>query len=135
MTLASAARVALLMTLAVTPRLAVADDAIAGQWRTSPEGKYLIVMDVLADGHWVSQTVSGGKVIAEMAGSYQQTAKNATSGTIVWTPVKSKVTQEHGAASVETDDYTLANGGNTLTLVNQAGKKDKMVFRKQPFIH
>ena len=92
-------------------------------------------MDVLADGHWVSQTVSGGKVIAEMAGSYQQTAKNATSGTIVWTPVKSKVTQEHGAASVETDDYTLANGGNTLTLVNQAGKKDKMVFRKQPFIH
>jgi hypothetical protein len=64
MTLASAARAALLMTLAITPRLAVADDAIAGQWRTSPEGKYLIVMDVLADGHWVSQTVSGGKVIA-----------------------------------------------------------------------
>ena len=88
-------------------------------------------MDVLSDGHWASQTVQADKVVAEMAGSYEQKPSNSTSGSIVFTPVKSKVSQEHGAATVETDRYTVENGGKVLRLVTN--QNDQMVFRKQPF--
>jgi hypothetical protein len=113
---------------AFAPKLATADEAISGQWRADQGHNVLIVMDVLADGHWASQTVQDDKVVAELAGSYQQTPKNATTGMIVWTPVKAKTTQEHGAATVETDDYTLENGGETLKLVTQK-TKEEMVFQ------
>ncbi len=88
-------------------------------------------MDVLSDGHWASETVQDDKVVAEMAGTYEQKPTNRTSGSIVFTPVKSKVSQEHGAATVETDQYTLESGGKVLRLVTN--KTDQMVFRKQPF--
>ena len=68
-------------------------------------------------------------MVAQFAGTYQQTTKSPTSGTIVWTPVKAKVTQERGAAQVETDDYTLEDGGRTLRLVTQR-TKEEMVFKK-----
>jgi hypothetical protein len=113
------------------PALAKADESISGQWRANPGHNVIIVMDVLADGHWASQTVQNDKVVAEMAGTYEQKPGNSTSGSIVFAPVKSKVSQEHGAATVETDRYTLESGGNVLRLVTN--EKDQMIFRKQPF--
>ena len=53
-----------------------------------------------------------------MAGSYEQKKANATAGTLVFTPVKSKTTEEHGAAQVEEDKYTLEQGGKVLRLVS-----------------
>ena len=44
-------------------------------------------MDVLSDGHWASETVQDDKVVAEMAGTYEQKPTNRTSGSIVFTPV------------------------------------------------
>lgn len=118
----------LIAAISFAPALAVADEAISGQWRADLGHDVIIVMDVLVDGHWASQTVQGDKVVAELAGTYEQTAKDATSGTIVWTPVKAKTTAEHGAATVETDDYTLQNDGQTLKLVTQ--KNQEMLFQK-----
>jgi hypothetical protein len=37
--------------------------------------------------------------------------------------------RRHGAATVETDDYTLEHGGETLKLVTQK-TKEEMVFQK-----
>jgi hypothetical protein len=128
MTLATIMRAAFLASaVAFAPRLATADEAISGQWRADLGHNVIIVMDVLVDNHWASETVQDDKVVAQFAGTYQQMAKSPTTGSIVWTPVNSKVAQEHGAAQVETDDYTLGDGGQTLTLVTQ---KDKMVFKK-----
>jgi hypothetical protein len=125
-------RAALLtVALSFAPALAMADQSISGQWRADLGHNVIIVMDVLVDNYWTSETVQDDKVVAELAGSYQQTKKDATSGTIVWTPVqsKSKTTPEHGAATVETDDYTLGDNGQTLKLVTQR-TKEEMVFHK-----
>lgn len=116
---------------ALAPALARADENVAGQWRTDPGHNVIIVMDILSDGHWTSQTVQDNKVVAEMAGTYDQRPTNRTSGSIVFTPVKSKVSQEHGAATVETDRYTIQNGGKVLRLVSN--KNDRMVFHRQPY--
>ena len=113
------------------PALAKADESISGQWRAHLGHNVIIVMDVLSDGHWASETVQDDKVVAEIAGAPEQKPTNRTSGSIVFTPVKSKVSKEHGAATVEADKYTLENGGNVLRLVTN--KTDQMVFRKQPF--
>ena len=110
------AAVAIGSVAAWSPTLALADEAISGQWRADQGHGVLINMDVLADGHWFSQTIQGDKVVAELAGTYEQTPKDDASGKIVFTPLKSKVTEEHGAAKVETDNYKLMNGGKTLTL-------------------
>ena len=123
-------RAAILTTaIAFAPRLATADEAVSGQWRADQGHNVIIVMDVLVDNHWASETVQDDKVVAQFAGTYQQTSKSPTTGTIVWTPVKSKVTQEHDAAQVETDDYTLEDGGQTLKLTMQK-TKEEMVFKK-----
>src|ERR1700760_3281492 len=123
-------RVALLaVAVGLAPALAMADQSISGQWRADEGHNVIIVMDVLVDGRWASETVQDNKVVAELAGTYQQTPESATSGTIIWTPVKSKVTQEHGAAQVETDDYTLEDGGQKLKLVTQKNK-EAMLFTK-----
>ena len=119
----------LIAAVSFVPALAMADESIAGQWRADLGHKFIIVMDVLADNHWASETVQDDKVVAELAGSYQQTKKDATSGTITWTPVKAKTSQEHGAATVETDDYTLQNDGQTLKLVTQKNKEE-MLFQR-----
>jgi hypothetical protein len=113
------------------PTLAIADESISGQWRADLGHNVIIVMDVLADGHWASQTVQDNKVVAEMAGTYEQKRTNNTSGSIVFNPVKSKVSEEHGAATVETDKYTLENRGSVLRLVT--GKNESMTFHKQPY--
>jgi len=101
---------------AFSPAVAIADESISGQWRTDLNHGVLINMDVLADGHWVSQTIQNDKVVAEMAGTYQQTATDDSNGKIVWTPLKSKTSAEHGAAKVEEDTYQLEDGGKTLKL-------------------
>src|ERR1700733_9521783 len=124
-------RLLTMLVLTLCPMFALADESISGQWRADLGHNVIIVMDVLVDGHWASQTVQDDKVVAEMAGTYEQKPSNSTSGSIVFTPVKSKVSQEHGAATVETDRYTLESGGNVLRLVTN--EKDQMVFRKQPF--
>jgi hypothetical protein len=115
----------------LAPKLARADESISGQWRTDPGHHVIIVMDVLADGHWASQTVQDDKVVAEMAGTYEQKPTNHTSDSITFTPVKSTVSQEHGAAAMEVDQYTLEKGGKVLRLVTN--KNEAMVFRKQPY--
>jgi hypothetical protein len=53
-----------------------------------------------------------------MAGTYEQVPTHDTSGKIVFTPLKSKVTAEHGAAKVEDDTYKLTNNGKTLVLTS-----------------
>jgi hypothetical protein len=130
MTLATIMRAAFLTTaVASAPKLAIANEAISGQWRADLGHNVIIVMDVLVDNHWASETVQDDKVVAQLAGTYQQTTKSPTTGTIVWTPLQSKVAQEHGAAQVETDDYTLEDGGQSLRLVTQR-TKEEMDFKK-----
>jgi len=108
------------------PGLALADANISGQWRANLGHGVIINMDVLADGHWASQTIQDSKVVAEMAGTYEQTAKTDTTGHITWTPLKSKVTADHADASIESDDYVLGKDGKTLKLTTADGRT--MVF-------
>lgn len=124
-------RIVLAAVLACTPVLAMADQSISGQWQANLGHSVVVAMDVLADGHWTSQTVQNRKVVAEMAGTYDQKPESPSSGTLVFTPVKSRTTAEHGAAQVETDKYTLEKGGKVLRLVSSAN--DVMVFQKQAY--
>jgi hypothetical protein len=124
-------RALLVAVIALTPMIAMADENIAGQWQANLDHDVIIAMDVLADGYWTSQTVQKDKVVAEMAGSYEQKAASATTGTLVFTPVKSKTTEEHGEAQVEEDKYTLEHGGKVLRLVST--KNDVMVFHKRAY--
>jgi hypothetical protein len=62
-----------------------------------------------------------------MAGTYVQTKTTPTSGKLVFTPITSKTSAEHGAAKVEEDDYKLT--GNVLRLVSGGDATD---FHKQP---
>lgn len=119
------------LMFAVAPSLALADESIAGQWQADMGHDVSIVMDVIADGHWFSTTVQDGKVVAELAGTYTQTKTNDATGRLVFTPLNSKVKQEHGPATVEEDDYTLSGNGEVLSLVSA---KQAMEFHKQPFV-
>ena len=114
---------------AMCPMLAMADQSISGQWQAKPGHGVLIVMDILVDGHWSSQTVQDNKVVAEMAGTYDQTKTSNTAGKLVFTPITSKTSAEHGAAKVEEDDYTLTKGGKVLRLVSGG---DATNFYRQP---
>lgn len=124
-------RALLAAIIALTPMLAMADESISGQWEANLGHNVIVAMDVLADGHWTSQTVQSNKVVAEMAGTYEQAKANATTGTLTFTPVKSRTTEEHGAAQVEEDKYTLERGGKVLRLVSS--KNDVMMFHKQAY--
>jgi hypothetical protein len=114
------------------PAGAMADESIAGQWHTTADHGVIIAMDILADGYWTSQTVQNGNVVAEMAGSYEQQATDADSGSLVFTPVKSKTDPSHGPAEVEHDQYRLTDHGKTLRL-RIVKSPTSMVFYKQPF--
>jgi hypothetical protein len=120
-------RLLIATVLALCPLLAMADESISGQWKSDPGHGVFIVMDILVDGHWASQTVQNNKVVAEMAGTYVQTKTSPTSGKLVFTPITSKTSTEHGSAKVEEDDYELT--GNVLRLVAGGDKTD---FHKQP---
>src|ERR1700676_2657152 len=109
--------------LAVCPSLAMADKSISGQWQSNAGHGVLINMDILVDGHWSSQTVQDNKVVAEMAGTYEQTKTNPTTGKLVFKPITSKTTAEHGAAQIETDDYTLSGDGKVLRLTAVGDKE------------
>jgi hypothetical protein len=124
-------RALLAAIIALTPMLAMADESISGQWEANLGHNVIVAMDVLADGHWTSQTVQSNKVVAEIAGSYEQEKASATTGTLIFTPVKSRTTEEHGAAQVEEDKYTLERGGKVLRLVSS--KNDVMMFHKQAY--
>ena len=112
------------------PVTAMADESIAGPWQADMGHGVIIAMDIIADGHWSSQTVQNDRVVAELAGTYEQQNKTETTGTIVFTPVTAKTSKEHGAAKVEADDYTLEQGGQVLRLVTGG---ETMEFHKQPF--
>lgn len=116
-------------TAGFVPTLAMADESISGQWQAHLPDNVIVAMDVLADGHWASENVQNNKVIAQMAGTYEQKKTNRKSGTLVFTPVKSKVSEEHGTAKVETDKYSLQKRGTELHLVSSNG--DVMVFKRQ----
>ena len=66
--------------LVMCPMLAMADQSIAGQWQAKPGHGVIIVMDILVDGHWFSETVQNNKVVAELAGPYDQTKTTDTTG-------------------------------------------------------
>jgi len=119
-------------TAGFVPSLAMADESISGQWQAHLPDNVIVAMDLLEDGSWASENVQNNKVVAQMAGTYEQKKANAKSGTLVFTPVKSKVSEEHGAAKVETDKYSLENRGTELRLVSSGG--DVMVFRKQALV-
>jgi hypothetical protein len=122
-------RRSLLVTVCLlAPMLARADQTVAGQWQADLGHDVIIAMDVLADGHWAGQTVQNSKVVAEMAGTYEQKKENETTGTLVFTPVKATTTAEHGKAQVETDKYALQQNGRVLRLTTG---NDVMEFHKQ----
>ena len=98
----------------LTPMLTWADESISGQWHANLGHNVIISMDVIADGHWTSETVQDKKVVAQIAGTYEQKKEGDASGTITFTPVESKTTAEHGHAQVEIDSYTLINNGAVL---------------------
>jgi hypothetical protein len=115
----------LIIGLAMTPALALADEHVAGQWRSDLGHGVIINMDLLVDGHWTSQTIQDDKVVAEYAGTYEQTPINDTHGKIVMTPLKSHATGNHHEAKVETDTYVISDGGKVATFTSG---KDKLVF-------
>ena len=115
--------------LVMCPMLAMADESISGQWQAEPGHDVIIVMDILVDGHWSSETVQNNKVVAEMAGTYDQTKTTDTTGKLVFKPITSKTSAEHGAAQVEEDDYTLTGDGKLLRLVSGG---DTTEYQKQP---
>lgn len=115
--------------LVMCPMLAMADQSISGQWQAEPGHDVIIVMDILVDGHWFSETVQNNKVVAEMAGTYDQTKTTDTTGKLVFKPITSKTSAEHGAAQVEEDDYTLTGDGKLLRLVSGG---DTTEYQKQP---
>ena len=114
--------------LLLAPMMAWADQTIAGQWQTDLGHKVFIAMDVLADGHWASQTVQNDKVVAELAGTYEQKKESETTGTLVFTPTKARTSAEHSKAQVETDRYALEQNGHVLRLITS---NDAMEFHKQ----
>jgi uncharacterized Ntn-hydrolase superfamily protein len=118
--------------LAMCPTLAMADQSISGQWQANPGHGVVIVMDILVDGHWSSETVQNKKVVAEMAGTYEQTKITNATGKLVFKPVTSKTSAEHGAATVEEDEYTLTRNGKVLRLVSGGDATD---FHKQPLVN
>jgi hypothetical protein len=79
---------------------------------------------------WSSQTVQDNRLVAEMAGTYDQTKRTEAYGTLVFKPMKAKTDPQHGKASIETDAYVLENGGKILRL---GSGKNAMVFHKQPY--
>jgi hypothetical protein len=115
--------------VATFPLSALADETISGQWQSNPGHGVLIVMDILVDGHWSSQTVQNNKVVAEMAGTYDQTKATPIAGKLVFKPITSKTTAEHGEAKVEEDDYTVSANGKVLRLVSDG---DTAIYHKQP---
>ncbi len=114
--------------LSASPGLAFADASVAGQWEADLGDNVKIAMDVLADGHWSSQTVQGDKVVAEMSGTYTQKKKNGTSGTLVFKPNSSHVSAQHAAPAVEYDTYSLQDDRKVLRL---DAKGDVMEFHRQ----
>lgn len=123
-------RLFLAAILTFAPVMAMADQSVSGQWQADLGHNVLIAMDVLADGHWSSQTVQDNRVVAEMAGTYDQKNENETSGTLIFKPVRAKTTAQHGKARMETDTYSLEDNGEVLRL---GSGKDAMVFHKQPY--
>ncbi|HET6307149.1 MAG TPA: hypothetical protein VFG12_08185 [Rhodopila sp.] len=121
-------RAIIALLFAFSPALAWADASIAGAWQADMGHGVIITMDILVDGHWNSETVQNNKVVAQMWGTYEQSPTDNTSGKLVFTPVKSKTSEEHGAATTEEDNYTLQKHGNVLRLVSD---KQTMVFNKQ----
>lgn len=124
-------RLTVLVGLALlAPTLAFADETVAGQWRANVghAGQQPITIDmtVSPDGKWDSQTNQGNKPVAKMSGTYQQTTKSDTSGTLVFTPTQGHAQQ--GEPKVERDTYRITNDGRTLRLTSMG---DTMVFHKQ----
>jgi hypothetical protein len=115
--------------LTFCPTLAMADQSISGQWQANPGHGVLIVMDILVDGYWSSETVQDNKVVAEMAGTYDQTKITDGTGKLVFKPITSKTSAEHGAAIVEEDEYTLTTNGKMLRLFSGGDATD---FHRQP---
>ena len=76
----------LIAGLAISPAIARADDHVAGQWQANLGHGVIINMDVLADGHWTSETIQDNKVVAVYAGTYENTQTDDTHGRIVMTP-------------------------------------------------
>jgi hypothetical protein len=68
-------------------------------------------------------------VVAEMAGTYDQTTTTPATRKLVFKPVTSKTSAEHGAAKVEEDEYRLTGDGKVLRLVSGGDATD---FHKQP---
>jgi hypothetical protein len=122
-------RLLIAAVLTMWPIWAMADASIAGQWQAKPGHGVIIVMDILVDGHWFSQTVQDNKVVAEMAGTYDQTRTSDTAGKLVFRPVTAKTSAEHGAAQTENDDYTLSGGGKVLRLMSGG---EATVYNRQP---
>jgi hypothetical protein len=97
--------VLILLPLAAAP--AFADENIAGYWRADLGDEVTIEMNVTPDGQWNSETAKGHAAIAQMSGTYRQTAAGANTGKLVFVPTQSHVTSPHGVPKVEYDTSAM----------------------------
>src|ERR1700712_1611788 len=105
--------------LAISPTFAHADDHVAGQWQSDLGHGVIINMDLLANGHWTSETIQDNKVVAVYAGTYEETRTDDTHGRVVMTPYKSHVISgNHHEAKVEHDNYVISEGGKVATFTS-----------------
>ena len=115
--------------LALTPAMAMADETISGSWLADNIGHgVMIQMDIIADGHWRSQTIQNRKTVKDLWGTYEQTKKTPTTGEIVFTPLKAQADASQGEVVIERDAYVLKNNGNELDLTTGG---QTMVFKQQ----
>lgn len=105
-----------------------ADESVAGKWMAHLGSNVSVTMNVTPDGKWDSATAKNGSTVAQMSGTYQQQATSPTHGMLVFTPTKSQVTSQHGAAEVENDLYELTDGGQVMHVTSGG---DTMTFHKQ----
>lgn len=119
-------RLLFIAALTISPAYAHADDHVAGQWQADLGYGVIINMDLLADGHWTSETIQDDKVVAVYAGTYAVTRTDDTHGKIVMRPLKSRVISgHHHEAKVEHDNYVISDDGKVATFTSG---KDKLVF-------
>lgn len=105
---------------------AMADASVAGDWKADLGGNVVINMTVSPDGKWSSETIQSNQTVRQMQGTYKQTPAADGTGTLVFTPTRSKV--RTGTVKPEVDKYELASDGHEIKLTSNG---DTMVFEKQ----
>src|SRR6516225_994067 len=114
-------RTTVLASLALLPRLTLADETVAVKWRADLGFNVTIMMTVTPDNRWSSQTVKGNTVVEETEGTYRQNKNSATSGMLVFTTTKAtSATQQRSfqeiTRPVEDTSYQMIDNGQAMKM-------------------